>query len=82
MPSERPDALTEAERANLAHLEQVGGQTIVEAGGQVVEAGEALREIRDSRLYRETHTTFEDYCRERFCPVPAFALMYVVATGS
>ena len=23
-------------------------------------------EIRDSRLYRETHATFEDYCRERW----------------
>ena len=31
-----------------------------------VEAGEALRIIRDDRLYRETHGTFEDYCRERW----------------
>ena len=26
----------------------------------------SLREIRDRKLYRETHTTFEDYCRERW----------------
>lgn len=31
-----------------------------------VEVGAALMEIRDSRLYRETHGTFEAYCRERW----------------
>lgn len=30
------------------------------------EAGVALRELRDRRLYRSTHRTFEDYCRDRF----------------
>jgi hypothetical protein len=30
------------------------------------EAGKALRELRDRRLYRSTHNTFEEYCRERF----------------
>jgi hypothetical protein len=29
-------------------------------------AGDALVAIRDGRLYRETHGTFEDYCRERW----------------
>lgn len=29
-------------------------------------AGAALRELRDRRLYRSTHKTFEDYCRDRF----------------
>jgi hypothetical protein len=28
--------------------------------------GTALLEVRDRRLYRETHATFEDYCRERW----------------
>lgn len=28
--------------------------------------GAALLAIRDGRLYRQTHTTFEDYCRERW----------------
>lgn len=32
-----------------------------------VEVGAALSAIRDRRLYRETHGTFEDYCRERWC---------------
>jgi phage N-6-adenine-methyltransferase len=31
-----------------------------------VEVGQALLEIRDSRLYLETHDTFEFYCRERW----------------
>ncbi|BAU67441.1 hypothetical protein STA3757_48630 (plasmid) [Stanieria sp. NIES-3757] len=30
------------------------------------EAGMALMELRDRRLYRSTHATFEDYCRDRF----------------
>lgn len=28
--------------------------------------GEALMDIRDNRLYRQTHATFEAYCRERW----------------
>ena len=31
------------------------------------ESGKALSQIRDRRLYRSTHKTFEDYCQERFC---------------
>ena len=31
-----------------------------------VEAGTALRQLRDGRLYRSTHKTFEEYCRARF----------------
>ena len=31
-----------------------------------VEVGPALKEIRDSKLYREQDATFEDYCRERW----------------
>lgn len=31
-----------------------------------VEVGEALLEIRESRLYRETHATFEAYCKDRW----------------
>ncbi|WP_230966675.1 hypothetical protein [Nostoc commune] len=30
------------------------------------EAGKALMELRDRRLYRSTHKTFEEYCRSRF----------------
>ena len=30
------------------------------------EAGNALLQLRNQRLYRSTHATFEEYCRERF----------------
>ena len=32
----------------------------------VAHFGNALLEIRDSRLYRQTHATFEDYCGEKW----------------
>jgi hypothetical protein len=48
-------ALTDVERARLAELER-------EVRESFYRAGCALREIRDSRLYRETHKTFEEYC--------------------
>lgn len=42
-------------------------ETIIERGlSTFVEVGNALLEIRDSRLYRESHATFEDYCKERW----------------
>lgn len=30
------------------------------------EAGKGLRALRNKKLYRSTHTSFENYCRERF----------------
>ncbi len=30
------------------------------------EVGNALLQIRDERLYRQTHSTFEEYCREKW----------------
>jgi hypothetical protein len=51
-----------AERDRLAELEQ-----IVERGLLTFrEVGAALLEIRERRLYRGTHATFEGYCRERW----------------
>lgn len=46
----------------LAELEAV-----IERGlTTFVEVGRALLEIREQRLYRETHESFETYCRERW----------------
>lgn len=54
--------LVASEKARLADLEQV-----VERGLQTFhEVGSALLEIREQRLYRHTHSTFETYCNERF----------------
>jgi len=42
-------------------------ERVIERGMQTfVEVGEALAVIRDGRLYRETHETFEAYCHERW----------------
>lgn len=53
-------ALTHDERNELARCEQV----IAEGQVAFVATGRALARIRDGRLYRETHDTFDDYARE------------------
>lgn len=52
--------ITTLERLNELEL-------VIEKGLQTfVEVGNALMEIRDTRLYREQFGTFEDYCRDRW----------------
>jgi hypothetical protein len=42
-------------------------EVIIERGQETfIEVGRALMEIRDRRLYRDTHATFEAYCKERW----------------
>src|SRR4030042_6085647 len=54
--------LSTTERVRLEQYEK-----IIERGKQTfIEVGSALMSIRESRLYRATHATFEDYCRERW----------------
>lgn len=54
--------LTRPEVATLADCERV-----IEAGQRTfVEVGQALLKIRDSRLYRAEHDTFEAYCLSRW----------------
>jgi hypothetical protein len=54
--------LSPKERSRLSALEAT-----VERGLTTWwEVGLALVEIRDARLYRATHSTFESYCRERW----------------
>lgn len=54
--------LTTAERETLSMLEE----TITRGIASFIEVGQALMEIRESRLYREEHKTFEVYCRNRW----------------
>jgi hypothetical protein len=51
--------LTEEEQRDRLHLER-------RVEKAVFEAGKALAELRDRRLYRSTHSTFEEYCKDRF----------------
>ena len=54
--------LTRSEKTDLGRLEQT-----IQAGlAGFLTAGSALAEIRDRRLYRLTHATFEAYCRDRW----------------
>lgn len=44
-----------------------GCEAVIERGlGTFVEVGNALITIRDGRLYRQGHDTFESYCQERW----------------
>lgn len=53
---------TSIEAQKLQQLEST-----IERGLQAFwEAGNALREIRDQKLYRQTHSNFEAYCSERW----------------
>jgi VRR-NUC domain len=55
------------ELALLEHKRLDELEAIIERGVQTfVEVGEALMEIRDSRLYKQTHSSFESYLRERW----------------
>ncbi|BAY41268.1 hypothetical protein NIES2111_56640 (plasmid) [Nostoc sp. NIES-2111] len=51
--------MTEEEQRDRLHLER-------KVESAFVEAGKALTQLRDRRLYRSTHKTFEEYCRDRF----------------
>ncbi len=53
------DELTEEEERDRLHLERQ-----VERAFYL--AGKALAALRSRRLYRSTHKTFEEYCRDRF----------------
>jgi hypothetical protein len=62
MNSDRQLALSTNESARLRDCEKV----IENFFQAFIKVGNALFEIRDSRLYRQTHSTFEAYCRERW----------------
>ncbi|MEH1992117.1 hypothetical protein [Nostoc sp.] len=51
--------LTQEEQSDRLHLERKVERAFFEAG-------KALIELRDRRLYRSTHKTFDEYCLDRF----------------
>ncbi|MCC5617385.1 hypothetical protein LC605_20295 [Nostoc sp. CHAB 5836] len=53
------EELSSEEQRDRQHLER-------RVERAVFEAGKALAELRDRRLYRSTHKTFEEYCHDRF----------------
>lgn len=67
--------LDTAETAALADLEDIIRNGI----GSFVRVGLALKAIRDGKLYRDSHKTFEDYCHERWGFTRRFANMMIRA---
>ena len=69
------DALSIVEAARLENLEEV----ISHGLQSFVDVGRSLAEIRDGRLYRQSHDTFEDYCRAKWSIERAHAYRLVEA---
>jgi hypothetical protein len=61
-PGAGEQKLTRAEAADLVNHER----TIKSTQDAFVACGHALEAIRDERLYRALHCTFEAYCKERW----------------
>lgn len=71
------ESLTTTETTRLTELE-----TAIETGLQTfTEVGNALLEIRDSRLYREKFSTFEKYCRTKWSMSKRHANRLIEATS-
>ena len=68
-----PELITETDE--LTRLEAM----VEQFRGSFVAAGQALRAIRDQRLYREQFVTFEEYCRARWGMERAFAHRLIAA---
>lgn len=61
-PADESPALTGKDRSHLAACEAA----IDTLRAAFWAAGKALQVIRDARLYREAHSSFEEYCQERW----------------
>jgi len=72
-----PSSLTRAELAELTTLEA----TVDQGLETFVEVALALRRIRDRRLYRQSHGSFESYVRDRFDLGRRTAYGYLEAAG-
>jgi|GEM_PF-5930765 len=72
-----PAPLDEEEERDLMMCEEIIGRGIQ----SFVEVGRALQTVRDGRLYRAEHETFEDYCRQRWQIGRAHANRYIDASA-
>ena len=85
MPSARRKRRRALPETALVAARLVECEAVIERGlASFMEVGQALLEIRDSRLYRETHGTFEDYCLVRWSMTDRRAryLIDAVAVGT
>ncbi len=70
-------ALSKPEAFQLVECEQV----IASGLKTFFEVGKALQFIRENRLYRQSHATFEDYCRDRWDMSRFYAHRLITASG-
>ncbi len=57
-------------------------ETVIQRGlATFIEVGSALLKIRDSRLYRASHGTFENYCQKRWQMSKPYATRMIQAAG-
>jgi len=71
-PVEVVEELSPEEEADRQRLE-------LKVERAVYQAGDALRELRDRRLYRNTHKSWQDYCQDRFGYTPRKAYYLISA---
>ena len=65
-PARRLEAISRAEAAELRRCEEGIEDRLEEAKSSFREIGKLLTRIRDERLYRASHGTFEEYCQARW----------------
>ena len=71
-----------SELSVIDHTRRDNLESVIERGiHSFIEVGAALAEIREGRLYRESHSTFEEYCRERWKINRQKADRYIAASG-
>jgi hypothetical protein len=68
-----------SQRSEVRSLREL--ESIIERGQQTfLEVGNALREIRDGRLYKKNYSSFEEYCQTRWGWTRRNANYYIEAT--
>jgi hypothetical protein len=83
-PQEMPDDLiisTDDDQESLAVLVDIVETGLAEVEQSYIPIGKALAQIRDRKLYRETHETFEKFVTFRFGLSRSSAYNYINAAG-
>src|SRR5882724_9373947 len=79
--SEREEsAVPSLELSSEERMELAACMGVIEKGMETfLQVGQALMSIRDKRLYRETHNSFEDWCQESYGWTSRRAWQYISA---
>lgn len=72
-------SLSDFSQLTLFELEEIVEANYLQASYALFEAGRALREIRNRKLYRQDFPTFENYCREKWSYSRSFVFEIILA---